>query len=250
MLLPSRAAPALSYPSVPATIEPPFPTLTEDQVRRFEHLGFLQVDGLTSPEEIADLRLFYDEVVRAQMGATPEEMGRQVVLHERPLLVVHPGEAEQRRLRETALFCNAVRVVARLYGVEPGEVVAGFRLFFKPARYGWSPWHQDAAYRPPPHETITVWAPLDPATRESSCISYIPGSHRGRLVLPHRLEGDHMVTDAVDAARAVECPIEPGGALLHQTCTVHSSGANRSDHPRRSIGIVCRAMSAAERSAA
>lgn len=223
--------------------------LSGEHVDRFERMGFLQVDDITTPDEIEALRPFYDEMVRAQMGSTPDEMGRTVALHERPLLVVYPSVAEQHRLRETRLVQNAIALVARLYGVDPVDVIPGFRLFFKPPRYAWSPWHQDAAYRPPPHENITVWATLDPATTESSCMTYIPGSHVGRVVLPHRLEGDHMVTEPPDTTSAVACPIGPTSALVHHTCTIHCSGANRSTHPRRSIGIVFRRVTPGEKRA-
>jgi len=215
--------------------------LSDAEVERFTRQGFLCVSEVVSPEEIEALKPLYDEIVQDRMGCTPAAMGCMIRLHERPLLVVYPPEGYIRRLQETLMFRNAIAAVARLYGVPASGVVGGWRLFFKPARYAATEWHQDAAYRPPPHETISVWIPLDPATRESSCLSYIPGSHEGRVVRRHRLEGDHMVTEDVDAAEAVECPIPPTSAIIHHSCTVHCSGANVTEAPRRAFGIVCRA---------
>jgi ectoine hydroxylase-related dioxygenase (phytanoyl-CoA dioxygenase family) len=168
-------------------------------------------------------------------------MGRRKDLPERPLLVVYPAERYMPRLAETLMYQNALRVVARLFGVPESNVIGGWRLFFKPAHYAATEWHQDAAYRPPPHETISVWMPLDQATLESSCLSYIPGSHLGRVVRPHLHVGDHMVTEDVDPTQAVACPIPPTSATIHHTCTVHSAGPNKTDAPRRAFGIICRA---------
>jgi ectoine hydroxylase-related dioxygenase (phytanoyl-CoA dioxygenase family) len=110
----------------------------------------------------------------------------------------------------------------------------------KPARVGGAlPWHQDEAYWDPSfdYRALACWMPLDPATVESGCMSFIPGSHRGDLAMHHRFGADysdHVVhVEGVDSSKAVAAPVPAGGAVFHHCRTLHSSAPNRSSHPRR-----------------
>ena len=110
----------------------------------------------------------------------------------------------------------------------------------KPARVGGAlPWHQDEAYWDPSfdYRALACWMPLDPATVESGCMSFIPGSHRGDLRMHHRFAADysdHVVyAEGVDSSKAIAAPAGAGGAVFHHCRTLHSSAPNRSDHARR-----------------
>lgn len=213
--------------------------ITDKQVGLFEQRGFLAIPEMTSPDEIEALRSLYDRVFEREMGSTLIEMGAMLPLSDRPLLVIYPPEDALLTLKATTLYRRALKMAARLLDVAEGRVIAGLRMFSKPARYGPTDWHQDAAYRPPPHETMSFWVPLDPVTPEDSCLWYIPGSHVGRVVRPHREEGDHLVTSDVDRALAIECPVPVTGAVAHHSCVLHRAGPNSTDRPRRALGIVC-----------
>jgi ectoine hydroxylase-related dioxygenase (phytanoyl-CoA dioxygenase family) len=84
--------------------------------------------------------------------------------------------------------------------------------------------------------------PLDPSTSETSCLSYIGGSHLGDS-RPHHFHDDHMIAEDVDASHAVACPRSAGEAIAHHCLTLHSAGPNASDRPRRAFVIVCRIAS-------
>ena len=120
----------------------------------------------------------------------------------------------------------------------PPRKLCGWRCFLKPSGGDVTPWHQDAAYRPPPHHGGTVWLPLDPATFESGCLEYLPGSHRGP-VLEHALYRHHLVTEPISADRAISCPLSLGDVSIHNCLTVHRAGANRTAKPRRAFAVVC-----------
>ena len=100
-----------------------------------------------------------------------------------------------------------------------------------------TPWHQDAAYRPPPYHGGTAWLPLDPATTESGCLEYLPGSHRGP-VLKHVVHGHHFVAEPQGVDAAVNCLLSIGDASAHNCLTVHRAGANRTSRPRRAFAVV------------
>ena len=84
--------------------------------------------------------------------------------------------------------------------------------------------------------------PLQEATLENGCMVFLPGSHK-REITPHQsIGGDTRVhglemLDAVDEAKAVACPLPAGGATFHDSRTMHFTGANRSQVPRRAYII-------------
>jgi hypothetical protein len=101
------------------------------------------------------------------------------------------------------------------------------------------PWHQDEAYWDPEFNYVALgsWTPLDPATLESGCMRFIPGSHCGD-VRTHRHVGDDptvhgLYAPGIDPSCAVALPILPGGVIFHHCRILHSPGPNRSDRVRR-----------------
>ena len=118
--------------------------------------------------------------------------------------------------------------------------------FQKPAQYGAeTPWHQDEAYWNPDVylNSLSVWMPLDAATVDCGCMQFIPGSHKGDLRWHRHIDNDPLVhglvTDDVDPADAVACPLAPGGATFHHYRTLHHTAANTTDHTRRAYILVC-----------
>jgi hypothetical protein len=223
----------------------PFPVeLRPEQVDEFRTLGFTHVARITSDAELAWLGELYDWLFQERKEAVPggyfdlsrpydsagEDLQPQLLSPERLV----PD------LRQTALFQNGRRLASVLLGVDTALVRGWGHMIRKPARIGAPlPWHQDEAYWDPGYDyrALGCWMPLDPATRESGCMSFIPGSHVGD-VRKHRHVGDDpsvhaLLTDDVDASRAVALPLSPGGAIFHHCRMLHSSGPNVSANVRR-----------------
>jgi ectoine hydroxylase-related dioxygenase (phytanoyl-CoA dioxygenase family) len=102
------------------------------------------------------------------------------------------------------------------------------------------PWHQDEGYWDPAFDQVGAgfWMPLDPATVESGCMSFIPGSHKGPVLRHGFMNGDPRITtlvleDKIDEKKAVPHPIPIGGCSIHHSRTLHYSGPNRTGNPRR-----------------
>lgn len=117
-------------------------------------------------------------------------------------------------------------------------------LFGKPAHEGMeTPWHQDGEYWPiRPRATCTVWIAIDDSTPENGCLRVVPGSHKNRTLLPHKLmePGDYTVyrklADEADAeANARDVVLERGQVSIHDVYMVHGSLPNRSPRPRRGL---------------
>ena len=101
-------------------------------------------------------------------------------------------------------------------------------MIYKPAKYGAeTPWHQDEAYWDPEvfSNGLSVWMPLDSVMKESGCMQFIPGSHKGDVKWHRHIDDNPLVhglmTDDVDPSEAIACPLPAGGATFHHLSLIH-----------------------------
>ena len=135
----------------------------------------------------------------------------------------------------------AVQTIAtQLLGVEADLVRTWGHMILKPPEVGGElPWHQDEAYWDTGfrYRALGCWMPLDPATIESGCMHFLPGSHQSEIREHRHINDDPevhgLITDGVDDSTAIAVPVEPGGATFHHCRTLHRSTPNVSDHVRR-----------------
>ncbi|MEM7189634.1 MAG: phytanoyl-CoA dioxygenase family protein, partial [Pseudomonadota bacterium] len=142
------------------------------------------------------------------------------------------------RLSEAKAVRDAREAVAQLFDTGTDKVLLGWRLFVKPPGAGDTAWHQDAAYRPPPHKGATVWMPLDTPDGPSSSMRFIPGSHKAP-VREHDYVHGHMVAQSVDESLARTNPVAVGQASVHHCLVLHSALPNKTRTTRRAIAMVC-----------
>jgi hypothetical protein len=214
--------------------------LTENQVRGYAERGFLALDRITSTAEVARLVEIYDRLF---------EPGALVADHDRVELagkaarslpqVLNPDRYAP-ALRETEAYHNACAVARQILG--EGSEHMGMHAIRKPARSEVdTPWHQDEAYWDPSyvHTALSVWIPLQPATLDNGCMHFIPGSDREE-VRPHRLIDPEcadglQLADDQPVSSSVACPLPAGGATVHSGRTLHYTGPNFTDEPRRAL---------------
>ncbi len=120
------------------------------------------------------------------------------------------------------------------------------QLFCKPPKKGGVvAWHQDYSYwtRTKPVAHLTCWCGLDDSTVENGCLQYVPGSHRWGLLDKPELAGDLLgVMDYLTPEQKKEfhpkhVETKAGEAIFHHPLTLHGSGENKSDRPRRAFVI-------------
>ena len=132
-------------------------------------------------------------------------------------------------------------------------MVIGANLFIKePHSPGFISWHQDLTYWGYENaDEVTAWVALSPATEQSGCMRFVPGSHRS--LVEHRdtfsetnmlSRGQEIAVD-VDENDAVHVVLEPGEMSLHHGHMFHASGPNESDDRR--IGLAIRYVTPAMR---
>ena len=132
----------------------------------------------------------------------------------------------------------------------PDVLVWGSGLFIKEANTPhYVSWHQDLTYWGLDQEDeVTVWVALSPATVESGCMRFIPGTHRERIV-PHTdtFSGENLLTRGqelavqVNEADAVAAELQTGQASVHHGHLFHASGPNKTGDRR--IGAAIRYIS-------
>lgn len=100
-------------------------------------------------------------------------------------------------------------------------------------------WHQDSGYvvgngGPADHlPYLTCWCPLDDATLDNGTVRLVPGSHRAGIVPHERLAGSNDLAVAVDESTAEAVEVPAGSVVAFSSLTLHATGANRTEKPRR-----------------
>ena len=219
----------------------------------FQKEGYLIVENLLSPTEIADCQ---NEILRLHQFAAGQEaaaekavadVARRHVQHEPFAKDETQGDRLPvlRKAENTREYSEVFRHLAqhpKLIGVVQdliGEDLLLFRstLMFKPAFHGSSHGlHQDSAYWPmEPPNLVTVSIALNDATPENGCFKVIPKSHLwGMQTWGHiAREQDAALTDRGDVAeQQIDVPLSAGSALFFHSLMVHGSGPNTSPNPR------------------
>jgi ectoine hydroxylase-related dioxygenase (phytanoyl-CoA dioxygenase family) len=118
------------------------------------------------------------------------------------------------------------------------------QLFCKPPKHGGVvAWHQDYSYwtRTKPIAHLTCWCGLDDSTIENGCVQYVPGSHRWGLLDKPDLAGDmmgimdYLTPEQQKQFKPVPVEVKAGEGIFHHPLTLHGSGENKSDRPRRAF---------------
>ena len=219
--------------------------LSESKIADFRELGFTRIDRITTDEEVEWLRAVYDllfsgdvkllpgALVTDVMAARDEQRGDRIGQVLRPEWFIP-------ELKETQFYRNSRALARQIAGGEAQLEVWGHMVRKAPGNSDVVPWHQDESYWDPSFDygSSAYWMPLDPATRESGCMSFIPRSHK-RGVLRHGfMKGDPHITalvleEEIDTTTAVLQPVPIGGASIHHSRILHYSGPNTSDRVRR-----------------
>lgn len=236
--------------------------LTEQQKAAFQRDGYLALDVLTTPEDVAALRESYDRIFEQRAGrdegnqfdlAGTDEEGTEAVLPQ----ILSPAKYAP-EMNDSLLLKNATQLVQDLFGA---DAVCNFaHAIYKPPHTGAeTPWHQDAAYWNPMQDypnTISIWVPLQEATLDNGCMQFVPASHQSEEIWRHRSVNDDPRVHALElhpdemhrVKGAVACPLPPGGCTIHGGYTLHYTAPNRSAIPRRAL-ILIGGLPAVQRSA-
>ncbi|MGY9055889.1 MAG: phytanoyl-CoA dioxygenase family protein [Alphaproteobacteria bacterium] len=145
-----------------------------------------------------------------------------------------------------ALVHHPKMVAAAQAVLGPDILLWGSGHFIKDANTpNYVSWHQDLTYWGLDNvEEVTLWVALSPATVDSGCMRFIPGTHREQI-MPHEdsfasnnlLTRGQEIAVEVDDAKGVDAVLKPGQASVHHGHLFPPSGPNRTDDRRIGAAI-------------
>jgi len=218
--------------------------LTSEQVVFFQQHGYLAVANVMPLEEIPEVRRIYDRLFNEDRSKTEGDLynlagAKEKGKKEDIAQILQPGKYAP-ALLETQLVANLKAMMQQLLGPET-HMVGDHAINKPPHNTKATPWHQDEAYWNPAKEYrgLSIWVPLQPATKLNGCMYFVPGSHNFE-VIPHQPIGDNPLTPGLevvpgsfDFGAAVACELPAGGATFHLERTLHYTPMNQSDDYRR-----------------
>ncbi|MEW6750847.1 MAG: phytanoyl-CoA dioxygenase family protein [Candidatus Latescibacterota bacterium] len=239
--------------------------LSEEQVCRFHHDGFLNGGRALDEDSLAELQSELERVLQIGPDGFPPESPGPVLFRDigprdqggvspRPVWqIVNIWQASP-AFERLIYHPLVVAAISQLTG-SPDLMVWHDQVQYKPAGHGGTTtWHQDAPLWPiiRPMTPVSAWIPLDDTDEENGCMWMVPGSHRWGNQIEYlrtqahlrqreefgRLAGFTPPADAeVRTVEAVPWPVRQGEVSFHHSLTWHGSPANRSPRPRRAIAI-------------
>lgn len=206
---------------------------THDVAEAYARDGFAFPLDILSPAKAGELRADL-EAGETELADDPR---RLTLLRAYPAQLLPSFDA---LVRHPAMIAAAAAVLG------PDLMVWGSGLFIKEANTpSYVSWHQDLTYWGlDDMQEATLWVALSPATVDSGCMRFVPGTHR-RQIVPHvdsfaehnlLTRGQELAVDVAEE-QAVDIVLRPGQASLHHGHLFHASGPNRTDDRRIGAAI-------------
>ena len=214
---------------------------TNDQIasikRDYDRDGFVILPGYLGGQALEELRERATRLAADLRKRQPTREGR------------HPQEGNRKPARQfgdvfkglqdhDAWFDHELRagrhvpLVKALIDDEPVPGTAGW-FTKRPGSMAEIGPHRDALGLPPGLGAgATLWIALDTADPENGCLHYGRGSHRREYG-----HGIPIPGFDVNDGTAVPANVQPGDAVIHNSLTVHWSGTNPTDRPRRAVSF-------------
>lgn len=221
--------------------------LTQSQIDFFNENGFLRLEQVFSPDEIAVMSQELTQVMEsfanwnsAWRGPWREDYMEEEV-NQKALLVGmhelhHYSAAWLRAITKPELAAD----IAKLLGSDVVEIHHNTLHAKGPESGAPFPMHQDVPFYPHADgRYIDALIHIDNADEVSGCIKFLAGSHKlGKL--PHITGPDtepHLPTDQYRLEDAVSVPARSGDVVVFHLFTVHGSAVNRSGRWRRLVRV-------------
>lgn len=217
------------------------------QLDHFYEAGYIILRNVFSADEITEMKSAVNRLQHQVIGLEGEVVKNgSIFVVQQGLLerVVWTGAAEPvllhlgRDLRLTSLASQVLgceyanHLINQVHLKLPGGDFYRWHQDSTHRRYGTDEW-EDVNGKGSYVQTVIA---IDEATRENGPLMFIPATtyERGHLNLPYDKKGQ-TVSDKFNPADAVPALMQPGDAALFGPYTVHGSGTNRSNNPRRAF---------------
>lgn len=221
----------------------------EDLKENLDKNGFIRIENLLDKDEITEYATLTDNILSGNINASKHrhDLGSHVTLEpghkENICQVMWPSVYMEKGTESSILHRKVVKVARALLG-EDMEFDFDMIISKEPGNVTETPWHQDESYWQDLRDkrALSFWCPMVDATSDNGCMWFVSGSHETGL-RKHRpvAEGHHVMTTDLTADDVGEpCPVQQGGCTVHTGRTLHYTGGNGTNQPRRVYIINCR----------
>lgn len=220
--------------------------LTDKQIQFYRKNGFVQIDNLLTPEEIAELGALTDEMnkkIEAELPPVEERGAYQQVF----LQIVNVWQRDE-RFRKFTLHPRLASVARRLIGCDKVRLWHDHLMTKMPGKSGRATdWHQDFPYWPMNEPgPMSIWIPMQDVDWENGCMHFVPGSQDWDLKEVIYLDRPDEKQDIFEKVKdrdtqdmqRVYVPLKAGSVTFHNGLTFHFAGKNYSDKPRRVLSVI------------
>lgn len=214
--------------------------LSPDELESYIKQGFACVDRpLFSHADLEDVRRALDRLF-SRYERIPLGFAQDLDLEAEPghgprIPEINFTTVLAPRLLRSPIVKTCTAIARQLHGPH-AHLVFDHAIYKPPLNGAPTAWHQDAAYAKEGEQAVGFWVPLQSVDRSAGCMRFIPGSHLQGLSRHEHLSSG--TNPRLRVARpgeeaVVDAPVSQGGVVVHNVFTLHSTGANERDAPRR-----------------
>lgn len=227
--------------------------ITEAQVQQFERDGFLILEQILTPDQVARANAGLNRVFRGEVNAD-----RRPPAARKPIRSYQDGDHATRQVVHGRLLDEDIwqvmtdgrlaEMAARLLRT-PSISLTEDQLFEKPPQSKFLAMHQDFPYQTfaSNDRLVTLWIALTDVTIDMAPMEYVAGSHTWPVAdwASHFTDGnqdDYMEIVEKTRPPGVEVTFTPvlvpaGGGAFHHTKLMHGSRPNTSNRARRALAL-------------
>ncbi|MGI8905793.1 MAG: phytanoyl-CoA dioxygenase family protein [Candidatus Sumerlaeaceae bacterium] len=223
---------------------------TEEDVRFFEENGYWFGPKVVSDERLEKYRAAMDRVYNCEYetGTPPWSSNWKPGDDPKALRKMDNCHWSSLSLRELALDETIGAMAARLARTDQVRLWHD-QLLYKPGggkASGNVGWHQDYYYWQccDSPNMLTAWVAFDDVTVENGAMMVVARSHRWGMMNENDFFNTNIdnIQDQIkipegDKLEIVPCVPKAGHLSFHHSLTIHGSGANQTDKPRRSLVV-------------
>lgn len=206
--------------------------LSAEQVRRWNDTGYLGPLDVYSPEEMVEIRGYFDELLAAAISEGKDSYS------------ISSAHLKHARVYDMLRNERIVSYVSDLLGED--LVGWGSHFFCKmPGDGKRVDWHQDCSYWPlTPTKAVTVWLAIDDADLDNGGMEVFEGSHTYGLIDFDTSDAesgnvlDQTVQNPEQYGKRSHQPLRAGQISIHSDLLLHGSAPN--DSNRRRCGLTLR----------
>lgn len=218
--------------------------LSQDKVDFYRENGFVQVDGVLTPEEVSELAEYMEEAMSAGSGDRSVATSSKGNAYYRVLNQKVNTWRDHIGMARYTSHPKLAQMAMELSGAKGMRLFHDHALWKMPGDSKVTPWHQDLTYWPMNESgALSIWLTIDDVDEHNGCMMFVPGSHKVGKLSPINLVDpqdifEFVKDDDIANTRPVKVPLKAGSCTFHNGLTFHYAFANQTDQPRRVLAII------------